>query len=163
MDGHHTQPAFSAEDALSLAQSFTPDFVLLDIGLPRIDGYEVARRLRRSLLRTVTLVALTGYGQAEDRERAQAAGFDAHLVKPVDLAALTRTTGPIDRRRAHSDFRYSTRSRLLVLGEIERTFLVVVLHHVSECLRAAVMEVRRMVLQAAQRGRTERRFAVRMA
>jgi signal transduction histidine kinase len=91
MDGHQTQPAFSAEDALSLAQSFNPDVVLLDIGLPRMDGYEVARRLRHSLLRKGTLlVALTGYGQAEDRERAQAAGFDAHFVKPVDLAALTK-------------------------------------------------------------------------
>ena len=72
-------------------KSFNPDVVLLDIGLPRMDGYEVARRLRHSLLRKgAKLIALTGYGQAEDRERAQAAGFDAHLVKPVDLAALTR-------------------------------------------------------------------------
>ena len=56
-----------------------------------MDGYEVARRLRHSPLRKrTTLIALTGYGQQEDRERAQAAGFDAHLVKPVDLAALTR-------------------------------------------------------------------------
>jgi len=90
MDGHTTQPVFSAEDALSNAESFAPDVVLLDIGLPRIDGYEVARRLRRISLTGPTIVALTGYGQAEDRERAQAAGFDAHLVKPVDLAALTR-------------------------------------------------------------------------
>jgi len=91
MDGHQAQPAYSAEDALSLAQSFDPDVVLLDIGLPRMDGYEVARRLRHSLLRKgVKLIALTGYGQPEDRERAHCAGFDAHLVKPVDLAALTR-------------------------------------------------------------------------
>ena len=91
MDGHVSQPAFTAEDALSLAQSFDPDVVLLDIGLPRMDGYEVARRLRHSLLRKgATLIALTGYGQAEDRERAQAAGFDAHFVKPLDLAALTK-------------------------------------------------------------------------
>jgi signal transduction histidine kinase len=91
MDGHHTHPAFSAEEALSLAQSFVPDVVLLDIGLPRMDGYEVARRMRHSLLRKGSkLVAVTGYGQAQDRERTQAAGFDAHLVKPVDLAALNR-------------------------------------------------------------------------
>jgi signal transduction histidine kinase len=89
MDGHHTRPAFTAEEALSIAPTFGPDFVLLDIGLPRIDGYEVARRLRGTSLRA-TIVAVTGYGQAEDRERAQSAGFDAHLVKPVDLAALTR-------------------------------------------------------------------------
>jgi len=89
MDGHHTQPVFSAEDAILQAHAFAPDVVLLDIGLPHIDGYEVARRLRGSLS-SVMLVALTGYGQADDRERALAAGFDAHLVKPVDLAALTR-------------------------------------------------------------------------
>jgi CheY-like chemotaxis protein len=89
MDGHQTQPAFSAEDALTLAQSYNPDIVLLDIGLPRMDGYEVARRMRHSLLRKgAMLIALTGYGQAEDRERAHGAGFDAHLVKPVDLVAL---------------------------------------------------------------------------
>ena len=94
MDGHQTQPAFSAEDALSLAQSFDPEVVLLDIGLPRMDGYEVARRLRHSLLRKGgKLIALTGYGQAEDRERARDAGFDAHLVKPVDLDALARLLG----------------------------------------------------------------------
>ncbi|HEU4780404.1 MAG TPA: ATP-binding protein, partial [Steroidobacteraceae bacterium] len=94
MDGHHTQPAFSAEDALSLADTFSPDVVLLDIGLPRMDGYEVARRLRHSLLRKgAVLIALTGYGQAEDRERARAAGFDAHLVKPVDLDALGKLLG----------------------------------------------------------------------
>jgi CheY-like chemotaxis protein len=91
MDGHQAQPAFSAEEALSLAQSFNPDVVLLDIGLPRMDGYEVARRLRHSLLRKgAMLIALTGSGQAEDRERAHSAGFDAHLVKPVDLAALAK-------------------------------------------------------------------------
>jgi CheY-like chemotaxis protein/nitrogen-specific signal transduction histidine kinase len=94
MDGHQTQPAFSAEEALELAQSFVPDVVLLDIGLPRMDGYEVARRLRHSLLRKgARLIALTGYGQAEDRERAHAAGFDAHLVKPVDLEVLTKLLG----------------------------------------------------------------------
>ena len=90
MDGHTTHPVFSAEDALSNAESFAPDVVLLDIGLPRIDGYEVARRMRLISLTGPTIVALTGYGQAEDRERAQAAGFDAHLVKPVDLAALAK-------------------------------------------------------------------------
>jgi signal transduction histidine kinase/CheY-like chemotaxis protein len=91
MDGHQCQPAFSGEEALALAQSFDPDVVLLDIGLPRMDGYEVARRLRHSLLRKgATLIALTGYGQPEDRERAHAAGFDAHLVKPVDFAVLSK-------------------------------------------------------------------------
>ena len=92
MDGHHTQPVFSAEDALSQAITFAPEIVLLDIGLPGIDGYEVARRLRASAL-PVKIIALTGYGQLEDRERTEAAGFDAHLLKPVDFAALTRLLG----------------------------------------------------------------------
>ncbi len=87
MDGHETLPAFSAEEALSFADVFNPEIVLLDIGLPRMDGYEVAKRLRLSPLHSrTTLIALTGYGQQEDLDRAQAAGFDAHLVKPVDLA-----------------------------------------------------------------------------
>jgi two-component system CheB/CheR fusion protein len=91
MDGHETLPAFSAEEALSFADVFNPEIVLLDIGLPRMDGYEVAKRLRLSPLHSrTTLIALTGYGQQEDLDRAQAAGFDAHLVKPVDLPALTR-------------------------------------------------------------------------
>jgi signal transduction histidine kinase/ActR/RegA family two-component response regulator len=91
MDGHLTQPAFSAEEALAEAEGFSPEIVLLDIGLPGMSGYEVARRLRQipACARSM-IIALTGYGQAEDRERARAAGFDAHLVKPVDLAALTK-------------------------------------------------------------------------
>ena len=63
--------------------------MLLDIGMPRMDGYEVARRLRQiPEMGKVLLLALTGYGYDEDRRRAQEAGFDAHLVKPVDLTAL---------------------------------------------------------------------------
>ena len=95
MDGHETLPAFSAEEALSFADVFNPEIVLLDIGLPRMDGYEVAKRLRLSPLHSrTTLIALTGYGQQEDLDRAQAAGFDAHLVKPVDLPALTKLLQP---------------------------------------------------------------------
>ncbi len=91
MDGHQTLPVFSAEEALSLTQDFCADIVLLDIGLPRIDGYEVAKRLRQTASgKRATIVALTGYGQQEDRNRAHAAGFDAHLVKQVDLAALAK-------------------------------------------------------------------------
>jgi CheY-like chemotaxis protein len=91
MDGHATQPAFSADDALVFADTFAPNVVLLDIGLPKMDGYEVARRLRATTPRErMLLIALTGYGQAGDRERAQVAGFDAHMVKPVDLDALAK-------------------------------------------------------------------------
>ncbi len=94
LDGHETQTAFSSAEALQLADSFDPEVVLLDIGLPDMDGYEVARRLRLSARGAHrTLVALTGYGQQDDRQRARDAGFDAHLVKPVDFAALAKLLG----------------------------------------------------------------------
>ena len=90
-DGHYTQTACSAGEALAQMPQFTPDTVLLDIGLPEIDGYEVARRIREIPGgQQVRLIALTGYGQSEDRARAQASGFDGHLVKPVDFAVLER-------------------------------------------------------------------------
>ncbi len=91
IDGHDVATAYAAKTALQRAQSIKPDIVLLDIGLPEIDGYEVARRLREMPeLNGVRLIALTGYGQAEDRRRTRDAGFDGHLVKPVDLAELNQ-------------------------------------------------------------------------
>ncbi|HWG75844.1 MAG TPA: ATP-binding protein [Steroidobacteraceae bacterium] len=95
-DGHETQVAYGARQALECLERFRPDVALLDIGLPEMDGYELARRMRAiPPLQNLRLVALTGYGQVEDRQRAQRAGFDAHLVKPVDLPALERAlTGP---------------------------------------------------------------------
>jgi signal transduction histidine kinase/ActR/RegA family two-component response regulator len=89
LDGHESLAVYGAREALDAVATFKPDVVLLDIGLPDLDGYEVAQRLRASGS-TVRLIALTGYGQAEDTQRARAAGFDAHLVKPVDFAALER-------------------------------------------------------------------------
>jgi signal transduction histidine kinase len=90
LDGHQTRVVYSGQAAIAEARSFTPDVILLDIGLPEMDGYDVARLLRRDpVLAKVRLVALTGYGQPEDRDRALKAGFDDHLVKPVapqDLA-----------------------------------------------------------------------------
>jgi PAS domain S-box-containing protein len=89
VEGHEVDSVYSAQDALERVESFKPDVVLLDIGLPGMDGYEVARRLRaRPGFERVRLVALTGYGQAEDRERTRGAGFDGHLVKPVDFSLL---------------------------------------------------------------------------
>ena len=77
--------------ALEAVASFDPSLVLLDIGMPGMDGYEVARRLRRDhQQRALTLVALTGWGQEEDRRRARAAGFDHHLTKPADVGVLQR-------------------------------------------------------------------------
>lgn len=89
--GHETQVAFSARAALERIESFHPEVVLLDIGLPEINGYELARQLRaRPTLQGVRLVALTGFAQAEDQQRARSAGFDDHVVKPVSLSALER-------------------------------------------------------------------------
>ena len=86
--GHEVDVAADGLTALDLAVLHPPQIALLDIGLPGIDGYELARRLRDRLGRTVTLVAMTGYGQADDRRRSREAGFDHHLVKPVDPARL---------------------------------------------------------------------------
>ena len=91
LDGHQTKAVHSAQAALQFACSFKPDVILLDIGLPEMDGYEVASRLRKlTELNGVLLIALTGYGQYEDRERAKTVGFDDHLVKPVEFQALER-------------------------------------------------------------------------
>jgi len=87
IEGHETRVVYSAEEGLQAVARFQPQVVLLDIGLPRMDGYEVARRIR-VMGRPVHLIALTGYGQEEDRQRTAAAGFDVHLTKPVDLALL---------------------------------------------------------------------------
>jgi CheY-like chemotaxis protein len=91
LEGHAAEAAFTARSGLDRFQVYAPEVVLLDIGLPEIDGYEVARTIRRGTSSTrVKLIALTGYGQAEDRERALNAGFDEHLVKPVEFDALQR-------------------------------------------------------------------------
>jgi signal transduction histidine kinase len=90
MAGHDVRTAGDGELALALASEFRPDLILLDLGLPKIDGYEVARRIRAAPWGgEVVLVALTGWGQAADRRRTRETGFDSHLVKPLDLDALT--------------------------------------------------------------------------
>lgn len=83
--GHHVDVAYDGQQALQLARSAHPDVALLDLGMPRVDGCEVARRLRSEPWSTgLYLIATTGWGQDEDRQRTQASGFDRHLVKPVD-------------------------------------------------------------------------------
>jgi signal transduction histidine kinase/ActR/RegA family two-component response regulator len=92
LDGHQCEAVFSASAGLKRVATLRPDFVLLDIGLPDLDGYEVARRIRQiEGLESVGLIALTGYGQQDDVERARAAGFDGHFVKPLDFQQLEIT------------------------------------------------------------------------
>ena len=90
LSGHEVHTAHDGLEAVEMAAKVQPDVILLDVGLPRLDGYEAARRIREQRRdKSLILVALTGWGQDEDRRRSQEAGFDAHIVKPVDLAALS--------------------------------------------------------------------------
>ena len=89
--GHRVLEAEEGTAAVALALDERPDVALVDLGLPGLDGLEVARRIRAVLGRDeICLVALTGYGEREDRARTEAAGFDVHFVKPVDTAALAK-------------------------------------------------------------------------
>jgi CheY-like chemotaxis protein len=86
--GHEVRVAADGEQAVALAATFEPQIAFIDIGMPRMDGFEVARRLREQLGRRVLLVALTGWGQDEDRRRSHEAGFDHHLTKPPEPDVL---------------------------------------------------------------------------
>jgi len=88
--GHEVETAYDGNEALERAATFEADFILLDIGMPALNGYDAARTLRAHRPQGLTLVAVTGWGQDEDRRRSREAGFDAHLIKPVDLHALTQ-------------------------------------------------------------------------
>jgi len=88
MNGHDVFEAADGTSGVAVASAQALDVAIIDIGLPDIDGHEVARRIRGGRNGNVTLIALTGYGQPEDRQRALAAGFDIHLVKPVTLERL---------------------------------------------------------------------------
>jgi PAS domain S-box-containing protein len=97
--GHETRVAFDGPSGLDIAAGFEPDIAFLDIGLPAMDGYELARKLRLQMpTPSLRLVALTGYGQDSDRKRSADAGFDGHMVKPIDLhavaSAIKRLTAP---------------------------------------------------------------------
>lgn len=96
--GHDVRVAFDAPSALSIIEDFVPDVVFLDIGLPGTDGYQLADRLRAKLPSHAShFFAITGYGQPEDRQRSVDAGFDEHLVKPVDLGMLQRCIATTER------------------------------------------------------------------
>ena len=87
--GHEVQTAYDGPSAIEAARAHRPDVILLDIGLPGMSGHEVAARLRRdAVLKGSVIIAISGYGQEADRRRSLAAGFDSHLVKPVDFDVL---------------------------------------------------------------------------
>ena len=89
--GHEVRIAYDGQQAIDMAEAFRPALALIDIGMPRLNGYETARRLRaKPYGETMLLIALTGWGQADDRNRSLAAGFDHHIVKPVDPSMLER-------------------------------------------------------------------------
>jgi CheY-like chemotaxis protein len=96
--------ASDGRQALRLAATSHPDFALLDIGMPHMDGYEVARRIRAEPWGAqMTLVALTGWGQSEDQRRTREAGFDCHLVKPVSFEAVTDVMSRLASRSAAAE------------------------------------------------------------
>ena len=97
--GHEVAVAYSGHDGVRAAEQYPPDVVLCDIGLPGLDGYGVARKLRDNpATATARLIAVTAYGQDEDRRRSHEAGFEQHLVKPVDPDALVKLLASLGRR-----------------------------------------------------------------
>jgi CheY-like chemotaxis protein len=98
--GHEVKVATDGVQAVAIAEAIKPDVAFIDIGMPRMDGYEAARRIRRVLGDRVMLVALTGWGQEEDKARAREAGFDHHLTKPAEPEMLERMITDCAARRA---------------------------------------------------------------
>ena len=92
--GGESRVAYDGESALAMLQGYQPEVILLDIGMRGLDGYETCQRIRRVLGTRVVLVALTGFGQEQDKEKTTRAGFDAHLTKPADGAALAGILAP---------------------------------------------------------------------
>ncbi len=96
--GADVHVAYGGAEALEALPAYRPDVVILDIGMPGMDGYEVARRIRQQPeFQKVTLIALTGWGQDEDRRRSHTAGFDYHLIKPADIDALQALLALVER------------------------------------------------------------------
>jgi len=93
LQGHRVEGAGDGRAGLNLIVDSAPDIALIDVGLPELDGYEVARQVRRTMGRRVRLIAVTGYGQSYDRARAEEAGFDLHLTKPVNSRELSQALG----------------------------------------------------------------------
>jgi len=87
--GHEVEVVYDGRKGIEIARSFRPEVVLLDIGLPNLDGYQVARTLREEGFHDTIIIAVSGYGQEEDRKRSREAGMDHHLTKPVDLKTIS--------------------------------------------------------------------------
>jgi DNA-binding response OmpR family regulator len=104
LSGNAVRIAYGSQEALRLADEFRPDTALLDIGMPEMNGCDLARSLRgQAWGERILLIAVTGWGQEEDRRRTREAGFDAHLVKPVDHAVLLRLLADPPRSRADAN------------------------------------------------------------
>jgi len=100
MMGHETRTAHDGQDALAAAEEFHPEVVLLDIGLPKMNGYEVAQHIRQQAWGTdMFLIAVTGWGQAEDRARSTEVGLNMHMVKPVEPSAIQAVLADLNRAR----------------------------------------------------------------
>ena len=98
--GHEVHTAYSGEEAVLAAAKFQPDLVLLDIGMPKLNGYDACRHIREQPWgKGMFLIALTGWGQEQDRRRADQAGFNAHIVKPVDPGALVKLLASVPVQR----------------------------------------------------------------
>ena len=96
--GHETRTAHDGESAVETAENFLPEVVLLDIGLPKLNGYEVAQRIREQAWgAAMFLIAVTGWGQEEDRQRSSEVGLNVHMVKPVEPAALEKLLAELPR------------------------------------------------------------------
>jgi two-component system, sensor histidine kinase len=98
LTGHEVHAAGDGPSGLEMARTKKPDIAVIDLGLPGMDGFEVARRLRAGPEKHMRLIALSGYGQSEDRRKTREAGFDMHLVKPVDPARLSTAIAVLQQR-----------------------------------------------------------------
>ena len=101
MTGNETRTAYDGVEAVEAAATFQPEVVLLDIGLPKLNGYEAARKIREQPWgKSMVLIAVTGWGQEEDRQKSREAGFNGHMVKPVDHAELMNLLASLSSEQA---------------------------------------------------------------
>jgi len=106
MSGHQTRMVHDGLEALEAAERFRPDLVLLDIGIPKLNGYDACRRIRNEPWgKEMVVVAVTGYGQEADIRNSREAGFDHHFVKPVDYRSLARVLAALPSKEARGQLR----------------------------------------------------------